>query len=72
MLPAARVFRPTYCLSVGECYGSVLVHQSDVEVRFHGRLIEAGESLPGVCRLHLGGGNNPDRKQKEQQLNTFG
>lgn len=51
---------PTQLSAVGECHGVFVMEQSDVEGGFESRLIEAGESLPGVGGLHLSGGDHPE------------
>jgi len=56
----------TYVPAVGKSHRSLVMNQSDEEKSLHRWLIEAGEGLPGICRLHLSGSNNPNRKQTKK------
>lgn len=61
---------PTGLSAVGQCHRSLRVEQRDVKAGLHGRLVEAGESLPGVRRLHLGGGEDPGTDECSRKGST--
>ena len=64
LLSQVQAVRPqpdllTFGWHVGQGCEFLGVDDGDIKCGLHGRLIKAGERLPGICRLHLCGGQHP-------------